>query len=259
MCVGISSEPLPLRSCAPVTDAARRKFLDGGGLLTLLTENASGFVIVAARLRRGVYAVTEPDALEAAMMDELRSDRTTTVTRDAAKSTTIPMPDGSTVLKTTLDADDGSHTHGVALSVPGRKGLYSFLWTGSHERSHEMDSAADRALATIVHDDGKPALGTTVEAVVASEQSAVLACYRAGLATAPMMAGKITVRLTIRANGTVAAARKMGGSGLRPNVEECVLAQYRPIRFPLPGPDGAEFSVPLIFQALRSADDAPTY
>jgi hypothetical protein len=61
------------------------------------------------------------------------------------------------------------------------------------------------------------------------------------------MAGKIILSIKIAPNGDVSDVSKTGGSGLSPDVEQCIIKKARNGTFDAPGGSGSTVQVPVTF------------
>jgi TonB family protein len=68
--------------------------------------------------------------------------------------------------------------------------------------------------------------------VVQAELPQIRGCYVDGLRTSPGLAGRMVVRFTVAADGTVSAASVTSSTLASPSVEACVLGRFRALRFP---------------------------
>jgi hypothetical protein len=72
-----------------------------------------------------------------------------------------------------------------------------------------------------------------IDRLVKTKSDAVSACYEAGLARKPKLAGKINVHFTVENDGTVSQAAAKKGTTLRDDeVIGCVLAEFKTLVFP---------------------------
>jgi len=81
-----------------------------------------------------------------------------------------------------------------------------------------------------------------------AQQGRMHACYEAGLARNPQLAGRLNVRFVIGQNGEVLSSINGGSSLGDASVIACVLAVVRAVRFPPPGSGFATVLVPLTFR-----------
>ncbi|HEX4450148.1 MAG TPA: AgmX/PglI C-terminal domain-containing protein [Kofleriaceae bacterium] len=89
---------------------------------------------------------------------------------------------------------------------------------------------------------------------IKQQLSAIQECYEKQLAGQPDLAGTVTVKLTIAANGKVIAAT---GSGLQTNVDACVANVVKAIQFGTPSRAPIDISYPFTFTPA-STDSQPT-
>jgi hypothetical protein len=73
-------------------------------------------------------------------------------------------------------------------------------------------------------------------------------CYNRGLANDPSITGKIVVLIKIDGSGNVVTTTKIGGTGLPPEVEQCILDRAGKATFDAPGGSGSAIQVPVTFQ-----------
>lgn len=199
------------------------------------------------RVLPSVYSVRDEEAFRRGLRAALSQSFGARLTMDRAKSRNVPMADGSVVLRATFDAEaptrPDAFAHFATMSVVGRLGLYTLTWAASAPGADAADDAIVAAIDTIVHDDGGPGWATAEQAV-ASQSSAIRACYVAGLGEDPTLTGRLEVSASVRANGTMARLTAEGDSGLPLDVESCVLAQLRPLRL-APRGEPFRFTVPI--------------
>jgi outer membrane biosynthesis protein TonB len=97
-----------------------------------------------------------------------------------------------------------------------------------------------------------PVVGTVpvpnAEATIAKLRPSFRACYQQkGLSVDSTMAGKIVLRIDVAPNGDVASVAKVGGTGLSPAVEQCILQKVQNASFDAPHGGGAKLDVPVTF------------
>ncbi len=85
------------------------------------------------------------------------------------------------------------------------------------------------------------------ERTIAQLRPSFKSCYQKGLANDPSMAGKLIIQIDIAPNGDVSNVSKTGGSGLSPEVEQCIMNKVRSKSFDAPGGGGSKISVPVTF------------
>ncbi len=85
------------------------------------------------------------------------------------------------------------------------------------------------------------------ERTIARLRPGFRSCYNKGLANDPSMAGKLTMAIKIAPNGEVQSVSKVGGSGLSPDVEACIMRKTRNASFDAPGGGGSTIQVPVTF------------
>ncbi len=85
------------------------------------------------------------------------------------------------------------------------------------------------------------------ERTIAQLRPSFKSCYQKGLANDPSMAGKLIIQIDVAPNGDVANVTKTGGSGLSPEVEQCIMNKVRAKSFDAPGGGGSKLSVPVTF------------
>lgn len=82
--------------------------------------------------------------------------------------------------------------------------------------------------------------------VVRARAGLIRVCYQRALAKQPDLSGKVVVRFTIAADGTVPRAEVTGTTLKTPAVEACIVAQIKKMRFPAKGA-AAVVNYPFIF------------
>lgn len=117
----------------------------------------------------------------------------------------------------------------------------------------DVGPASERAARSIVH-EGAPQVedGKVDASVIAREirarRKAVAACYERALKTQPTLAGKLVVRFSLSAAGTVTAADIDDDTLGSPDVAACIRATVLRWRFPALAEGPAELSFPFVFQ-----------
>ena len=252
MCIAVSRRPMPGRRCTEISEEQGQKFLDTGGLMMVIARNPTGTLTFIAAVQQTMYAVTEGDAFEAGLLNAATREMKVRLIKDASRSAGSVLPDGSRLFRATFDTakpqpmEDLGTSHWAWLVMGGRNGLYSLTWTSNRKRAPEVDASVEHATQTIVHrDDDAPVPRESSERIIASYQPRIRACYQQVLAELPAMAGTLEVTIDILPDGRVKAVRKTAGDGLLPDLEECILAIFRPVRFPAPGGVGTRLAFPL--------------
>ena len=85
------------------------------------------------------------------------------------------------------------------------------------------------------------------EATIARLRPGFRSCYNKGLANDPSMAGKLVLSIKIAPNGDVSSVSKAGGSGLSPDVEQCIIRKAKNATVGAPGGSGSTVQVPVTF------------
>lgn len=88
------------------------------------------------------------------------------------------------------------------------------------------------------------------ERVIAGMRPGFRRCYNKGLGEDPSMKGSMVIAIRIAANGDVTSASKVGGSGLSPAVESCILARVHVTTFDAT-PSGGSIRVPITFVSAK--------
>lgn len=99
-----------------------------------------------------------------------------------------------------------------------------------------------------------------IRRVIHRKMAQVVCCYEQGLAQDPQLAGRVVVRLVIRANGTVTGVTVADTTLHAPAVEACVANTVRRWQFPAPPGGGVvTVSYPFVFSLgdVGSASPAP--
>jgi hypothetical protein len=84
---------------------------------------------------------------------------------------------------------------------------------------------------------------------IRARRKAIAACYERALKTRPTLAGKLVVRFSITAAGTISAVDIDDDTLAAPEVAACVRALVLRWRFPPPTEAPVELSFPFVFQA----------
>jgi hypothetical protein len=117
----------------------------------------------------------------------------------------------------------------------------------------DVGPATERAAHSIVH-EGAPQIedGKVDASVIAREirarRKAVAACYERALKTQPTLAGKLVVRFSLSAAGTVTSTEIDDDTLGSPEVAACIRATVLRWRFPALAEGPAELSFPFVFQ-----------
>ncbi len=85
------------------------------------------------------------------------------------------------------------------------------------------------------------------ERVVAGLRPKFKACYQKGLASDPGMSGSVKISAKISPNGEVDSATNAGGSGLSPDVVQCIQKAVQRAQFDAPGGSGSTIVIPVTF------------
>jgi TonB family protein len=112
----------------------------------------------------------------------------------------------------------------------------------------ERDVSSHLKLAPPVVEGGHADLASITREIRA-RRKAIAACYERALKQAPTLAGKLVVRFTITAAGTVSAVDIDDDTLGAPEVGACVRALVLHWRFAPPADGPVELSFPFVFQA----------
>ena len=140
--------------------------------------------------------------------------------------------------------------HGMLGRTPGADPLSRLGRTGVDPSGpvHVRPVEGPRVDVTIAPPQGEPTT-CLIEPSIARLRPSYRSCYvRKGLSVNPTMEGKVVLDIAIAPNGEVSNVTKIGGSGLSPEVEACIMQRTRAADFPAPGGSGAHAHVPVIFK-----------
>lgn len=167
----------------------------------------------------------------------------------------------SVVINLAVDAEGGvvrsapglartGETEGCILSalslvkIPGPTNIkYTLTFPaspGSAPAAESLDGAGPIILGTLAKEE--------IDAVVKTRLDIIRKCYKEGLSRDPLLAGKVVVRFVIAMDGTVLRAEVKSSDLGSPDLEACILEQFRALRFPEPKHCGiVVVSYPFIF------------
>jgi tetratricopeptide (TPR) repeat protein len=86
-----------------------------------------------------------------------------------------------------------------------------------------------------------------ISRVVRQRFGAMRACYEAGLARNPALAGRVAIRFVIDRTGSVSAANLEGSSLVDAQVNACIVREFRGLSFPTPEGGVITVTYPLVF------------
>lgn len=139
---------------------------------------------------------------------------------------------------------------GGGATIPGQHGSLNQL--GSGTGGGGGTAGTER---TVKGPTGEASMGSistsapvaNAEATIARLRPGFRSCYNKGLANDPSMAGKLVLSIRIAPNGDVSSVSKAGGSGLSPEVEQCIIRKAKNATFDAPGGSGSTVQVPVTF------------
>ena len=86
--------------------------------------------------------------------------------------------------------------------------------------------------------------------VIRAHLTEIRSCYEDGLRTRPDLAGRVVMRFTIGADGTVSSAEVASTTLHDPPVEACIAERVRHFQFPpIPGGGTVSVNYPFVFEA----------
>ena len=88
-----------------------------------------------------------------------------------------------------------------------------------------------------------------IDAVLKRNMSQIRYCYQRELTNNPKLTGKIVVKFTIAADGTVSRAGIKSSSMGSKNVENCITGRFKRLKFPQPRGGIVIVSYPFIFSS----------
>ena len=94
-----------------------------------------------------------------------------------------------------------------------------------------------------------------ISRVVRQKLATMRACYEAGLARNPALAGRVAIKFTIDRTGSVAQAEMSGSSLVDPQVNACIVRAFRGLSFPAPAGGNITVMYPLTFS--NGVDEPP--
>jgi tetratricopeptide (TPR) repeat protein len=118
--------------------------------------------------------------------------------------------------------------------------------------SHSVAAPAVRAGATEVSGRIAPEM---IQRVVRQKFGAMRACYEAGLARNPTLAGRVSIKFIVDRTGHVAQADMNGSSLLDAQVNACIVREFRGLQFPAPEGGNITVMYPLTFS--NGVDEPP--
>ena len=137
-----------------------------------------------------------------------------------------------------------ARSHGRKISTAG-PGIKDVRDTGPVvERDVSSRLKVDRPII-----EGRRADLESIAREIRARRKAIAACYERALKTKPTLAGKLVVRFSITAAGTIAAVDIDDDTLGAPEVGACVRAIIQHWRFAPPAEAPVELSFPFVFQA----------
>lgn len=104
--------------------------------------------------------------------------------------------------------------------------------------------AASVVIGTVMSNGISP---ETVQRVMQKSSSRYKQCYDAGLRSNPALHGRVMVRMTIDASGSIASAEDAGSDLSDATVTTCVFGTLGTLTFPQPEAGSAVATVPIVF------------
>jgi hypothetical protein len=191
---------------------------------------------------------------QAMQMQMLAAFGGTTAVQGALNRSDVPVGDLSQVAQSAAGVTNtGGDLHlagGGGATIPGQRGGLNQL--GQAGGGGGGQSGQTREVKGPTGQESVGALSTSApvanaEAAIAKLRPGFRSCYNKGLANDPSMAGKIVLSIKIAPNGDVGDVSKVGGSGLSPEVEQCIIKRARAATFDAPGGGGSTVQVPVTF------------
>jgi len=191
---------------------------------------------------------------QAMQMQMLAAFGGTTAVQGALNRSDVPAGDLSQVAQSAAGVTNtGGDLHlagGGGATIPGQRGGLNQL--GQTGGGGGGTSGQGREIKGPTGQESVGSLSTSApianaEAAIARLRPGFRSCYNKGLANDPSMAGKIVLAIKIAPNGDVGDVSKVGGSGLSPEVEQCIIKRARGATFDAPGGSGSTVQVPVTF------------
>jgi hypothetical protein len=139
----------------------------------------------------------------------------------------------------------GGGGSGKVASISGLRG-------GADISGANTGNVSERKVTAVVKNEAPAVDGSLDAGLVAREvkarMGAVKGCYERALKRNPNLSGKIVLRWTITAAGTVQGVEAENDIG-DPEVANCIKALVARWRFPAPSGGSVEVSIPFVFQA----------
>lgn len=101
-------------------------------------------------------------------------------------------------------------------------------------------------------------IGTELAAQISERARTTRSCYERLLSEQPTAQGRVVIELAINANATVSGARLSKDELAVPAFATCILTKVRQTYDHQPSGGCAEVRIPLVFQAAKPADSAPS-
>ena len=251
-CLSVGTTEIALPPC----DESKAGAVAPGVAFFIEARTPHGRALLMMRFLEHVHSVRDDGAYVFGLRTSLSQFLGVRLDGVSAAPENLVLKDGSSVMRATFHAASPTGpdalAHVVTLTLIGRRGLYTLVRFSTAAGAQDADDAISGAITSIVHDDGEPS-SDPLEQAVTRQSQAIRACYEAGLAEDPSLSGRIEVEGLLRADGTMARVDAVGNSGLPPHVEQCVLAQLRPMRA-APSTRSWSFSIPI---ALKPAPAVP--
>jgi hypothetical protein len=201
--------------------------------------------------QRAAALASEAQAMQ---MQMLAAFGGTTAVQGALNRSDVPVGDLNAVAQSAAGVTNtGGDLHlaaGGGAGMPGAHGSLNQL--GSSTGGGGGHAGAERVVQGPKGSVGTGAISTSApvanaEATIARLRPGFRSCYNKGLANDPSMAGKLVLAIKIAPNGDVSNVSKVGGSGLSPDVEACIMRKARNATFDAPGGSGSTVQVPVTF------------
>lgn len=213
-------------------------------------------VQVPERVRQAIQRVraerhgTETERAVTALRETVATTSVTDVTSALAQAAGPAVPGIGTAVS------ELGTLPGVGPVEVGSRGVVT---TGGTEAAREVGQLAARARGTTRGRVSSVSAAARVEGslsrqsvvdVINRSVSRIQQCYERGLARRPDLGGRITVRWTVGANGSVTNASEQSSTLGDPQVSSCVIGVVRRMRFPRPSGGPATISFPFLFQRV---------
>ena len=138
--------------------------------------------------------------------------------------------------------------HGKVIGVDDLRGGAKIVGPASTGPVGERDVTSRLKVDRPVIEGGKADL-ESITREIRNRRKAIAACYERALKTRPTLAGKLIVRFTITAAGTISTVDVDDDTLAAPEVGACVRATVSRWRFAPPAEAPVELSFPFVFQA----------